>query len=78
MEKFNPDNNIWDIIMKWIQSLIKKIAEDRKPILDVDNDAFSGHPGLRGSSWRGKDCDDSKSDIYPGRKSSRYDVIFIY
>ena len=38
MEKFNFDNSIWEIIMKWIQSLIRSIAEDRKPILDTDSD----------------------------------------
>lgn len=62
--------------MQWIQSLIKRVAEERKPILDTDNDSFSLYPGLRGSSWRGRDCDDSKSDIYPGRKDSKYNVNF--
>lgn len=29
---------------------------------------------LRGSKWRGRDCDDGKADVYPGRLVSNYPV----
>lgn len=30
------------------------------------------YPELRGYDWRGADCDDWKSDVYPGRRSVSY------
>jgi len=27
-----------------------------------------------GSHWRGKDCDETRGDVYPGRKSSAYNA----
>jgi len=38
------------------------------PLLDLDGDGFSDFPELRGYHWRGKDCNDLRKDIYPGRK----------
>jgi hypothetical protein len=37
------------------------------PALDLDLDYFSVLPTLRGSDWRGKDCNDIDANIYPGR-----------
>lgn len=37
--------------------------------MDIDNDGFSTVANFRGYNWRGKDCDDFSSAIYPGRKS---------
>ena len=35
------------------------------PYQDGDNDTFSGSEArLRGSDWRGKDCDDKNSAVY--------------
>jgi hypothetical protein len=31
---------------------------------------------LRGSKWRGRDCDDGRADVYPGRLVSDYPVLF--
>jgi len=28
---------------------------------------FSTYESLRGSNWRGKDCDDNSNSIFPGR-----------
>lgn len=42
------------------------------PLLDLDGDRHSTIRELRGFSWRGKDCDDGRGDIYPGRASSNY------
>jgi hypothetical protein len=32
---------------------------------------------LRGSFWRGKDCDDGNAAIYPGRKQTSFAVCLI-
>jgi acyloxyacyl hydrolase len=37
------------------------------PLADDDGDLFSTERTLRGSYWRGKDCNDGDKDIYPGR-----------
>jgi acyloxyacyl hydrolase len=47
------------------------------PLADGDNDYFAGDNALlgvelRGTTWRGKDCDDTKADVYPGRQQSEY------
>ena len=40
------------------------------PVSDGDGDVFATvkNRGLRGSHWRGADCDDKNPNIYPGRK----------
>ncbi|XP_062500916.1 acyloxyacyl hydrolase-like [Corticium candelabrum] len=53
-----------------ICKLIDRFADDHLPLYDVDGDKFSLLETFRGSSWRGKDCDDLNSDIYPGRRST--------
>jgi len=58
----NVGVNPWD----WIVELLDRIV-DHKPILDIDDDVYSFEPTLRGSNWRGKDCDDFDYTIYPGR-----------
>lgn len=42
---------------------------DHKPLQDHDGDRFSTKQmrRLRGSDWRGYDCDDQRDDVYPGR-----------
>jgi hypothetical protein len=39
---------------------------DHLPLVDDDGDFFSTTPTLRGSAWRGRDCNDSDNRIYPG------------
>jgi len=58
----------WD----WLLELLAPILQKSEPILDIDGDLFSIEPELRGSSWRGKDCNDLDSSMYPGRKSTTY------
>jgi len=43
------------------------------PLQDKDGDRFSVEPTFRGTHWRGKDCDDSRKDFYPGRKPIDHD-----
>lgn len=45
---------------------ICRMAE-HKPYFDDDGDMFSTFGQLRGSDWRGRDCDDKNSAIFPGR-----------
>jgi len=54
----------WD----WLKELIDKLANKHEPIEDIDNDSFSRINTLRGSHWRGKDCNDLVKSMYPGRK----------
>ena len=48
---------------------------DHMPLADSDGDRF-GNPDvqrLRGTDWRGADCDDKRNDVYPGRLVNNYD-----
>ena len=53
---------------QWLQEIIDRIADKHLPLFDGDNDGFSEVAWLRGSSWRGKDCNDNNANVYPGRK----------
>ena len=55
---------------KEICKLIRKVA-DHYPAEDVDGDHFSLISTLRGTSWRGKDCNDLNNREYPGRGDGR-------
>jgi len=37
------------------------------PLIDFDGDRFSTIPTLRGTHWRGRDCNDLDGSVYPGR-----------
>ncbi len=58
-----------------IQCKIQNIV-DHKPLQDHDQDRFSTLQAkrLRGSDWRGYDCDDKHADVYPGRKVTSHDA----
>jgi acyloxyacyl hydrolase len=45
------------------------------PLQDGDSDLFASEKvkTMRGSDWRGVDCDDTRSDVYPGRAVNNYD-----
>jgi acyloxyacyl hydrolase len=55
-----------------------RVFDSHEPLQDFDGDFFSGfNPPLlliidiktfRGSSWRGKDCNDFDKNVYPGRR----------
>ena len=46
------------------------LANGHKPLKDFDGDYYAtvDYKTLRGSDWRGADCNDKAADIYPGRK----------
>ena len=52
-------------ICDWIPNICN--LGDHVPVFDDDGDLFSAYGALRGHDWRGKDCDDSHSNIFPGR-----------
>uniref|UniRef100_A0A6B2L147 Saposin B-type domain-containing protein n=1 Tax=Arcella intermedia TaxID=1963864 RepID=A0A6B2L147_9EUKA len=58
----------WD----WLLALLEPLIDHSEPVLDLDKDLFSEEPALRGSSWRGRDCNDLDSSVYPGRKVNDY------
>jgi acyloxyacyl hydrolase len=55
---------------KLIDQLVEKFKE-RKPLIDIDGDGFSTVQAIRGTLWRGKDCNDMHQQIHPGRKWSK-------
>lgn len=56
--------------------IIKRFTDEHLPIFDSDADGFGPviARGLRGSHWRGADCDEKSSDVYPGRRTTSSDV----
>jgi acyloxyacyl hydrolase len=71
LEKKRSGINPWD----WLLDLLKPIIDKSEPIIDFDGDTFSTDTTLRGTSWRGRDCNDFEASIYPGRKTSNYDPL---
>jgi hypothetical protein len=49
---------------------------DHEPLVDGDGDRFAPAVSqrMRGTDWRGFDCDDKASDVYPGRLVTNYDA----
>jgi len=58
-----PTESPWD----WITNLINRLAQSHEPIVDIDSDNYSTIEKLRGTDWRGRDCDDFDDKIHPGR-----------
>jgi len=57
---------------------ISRVFDTHLPLVDGDNDTFAGPAAasespflsmhFRGADWRGRDCDDARGDVYPGRR----------
>ena len=54
-------------VIKPICNIIYGFANDHLPVEDADGDYFSVLRTLRGSSWRGKDCNDLDAAVHPGK-----------
>jgi len=54
---------------------IINFVDGHLPLKDFDGDRFAPLEAkrLRGSDWRGADCDDKRRDVYPGRKVTVHD-----
>ncbi|XP_033284166.1 acyloxyacyl hydrolase isoform X3 [Orcinus orca] len=53
---------------------IKLAMQNSLPFKDADSDKYSVFPTLRGSHWRGRDCNDSNKMAYPGRRPDNWDT----
>jgi len=53
-------------VFKPICDAISRFGNDNEPLDDHDGDGFSPVATFRGSDWRGKDCNDYKSEYHPG------------
>ncbi|XP_055892493.1 acyloxyacyl hydrolase-like isoform X1 [Biomphalaria glabrata] len=49
-----------------ICELLQRINNLETPAVDLDRDGFSSIFSLRGSAWRGKDCNDTDLYVHPG------------
>jgi len=58
----------------WIKKEINRVFNTHEPLVDLDDDLFSTEKTLRGSSWRGKDCNDLQKGVYPGRKGDQSEI----
>ena len=56
--------------------LFHRVFTNDLPLFDLDNDTYSALvESWRGSSWRGRDCDDVNASHHPGAKPVDGDVI---
>ena len=58
----------------WLYEQLYRTFNNHVPLVDVDGDGFSTVQTFRGSSWRGRDCDDVENTVYPGRNASDFGV----
>ncbi|CAF1261864.1 unnamed protein product [Adineta steineri] len=61
--------------IKEICRIIENVFNNHLPMLDLDQDHFGTETTLRGSSWRGKDCNDFSSQIHPGAHTIQSDSV---
>jgi acyloxyacyl hydrolase len=60
--------------IKEICKLLENVFNNHIPLMDVDGDHFGTEAALRGTSWRGKDCDDFSKKVRPGARSVNGDI----
>merc|ERR1711991_1070947 len=58
---------------KWLLGKLEYTFNNHVPLDDFDNDTFSTIKEFRGTSWRGRDCDDLNPSIRPGTRSEGRD-----
>ena len=61
--------------IKEICQLIANVTKNHIPLVDLDGDRFGTASSLRGSSWRGKDCNDFSRSIRPGGHTVNGDAL---
>jgi len=72
----NADPKICDVPgIKEICKILDNAFDNHIPSVDLDGDRFGTEPTLRGTSWRGKDCDDFTSKIHPGAHVVNGDAV---
>ncbi|CAF1014102.1 unnamed protein product [Rotaria sp. Silwood1] len=58
-----------------ICKILEHVFQNHVPLVDIDGDRFGTESTFRGSSWRGKDCNDLSSKIRPGARSVKGDFV---
>ena len=61
--------------IKEICKILDNVFKNHIPLLDFDGDRFGTELALRGTSWRGKDCDDFSKKVRPGARSVNGDTV---
>lgn len=57
---------------KWLVDLFTdRFGDKHLPPFDLDNDTFSDVSTFRGYHWKGSDCNEMNSNVYPGRKNGK-------
>jgi len=63
--------------VKELCNLFNKVFTNDLPLIDLDNDTYSASvESWRGTSWRGRDCDDINHLNHPGAKPRDWDTVF--
>ena len=63
--------------VKELCNLFNKVFTNDLPLIDLDNDTYSSSVvSWRGTSWRGRDCDDINHLNHPGAKPRDWDIGF--
>ena len=62
--------------LKDICTYIFDFGNDHLPLEDLDSDRFSTLRSFRGTSWRGKDCNDGDPTVHPGRRPLNWDATY--
>eukprot|EP00937_MAST-01D_sp_MAST-1D-sp2_P005589 g5589.t1 len=58
-----------------VSCIVDRFGTQHLPIFDADGDGYSAAPNgtLRGWHWRGRDCNDKDTSVYPGRAAAPAD-----
>ncbi|XP_067135699.1 acyloxyacyl hydrolase-like isoform X1 [Centruroides vittatus] len=71
---FKNENSFCDHeVLQFMCDMIDRFLNQAKPLIDLDGDSYSTVQDWRGSSWRGKDCNDLIKHIHPGLRPADYD-----
>lgn len=63
--------------VKELCNLFNRVFKNDLPLIDLDNDTYSASvESWRGTSWRGRDCDDINHLSHPGAKPRDWDTVF--
>lgn len=73
--EIDKDHNICNLPgVRVICTYLMTVFHSMTPAFDSDGDKFSSSETWRGSHWRGRDCSDFNSSVYPGRHPYYADV----
>ena len=77
INQYQANPKICDIPgIKEICKILENVFNNHIPMVDFDGDRFGTGETFRGTSWRGKDCNDFTSSIHPGVRVLQGDSVF--